>query len=110
MPLNVKTLAAKVNDLETEFAGEKVVLKYRSGVITPSWEAKYKGSPDGVYQQAAEIIESWDVEGEKGKPYPTDVESLKELPVEFIAHIVSACANDLVPNRTASGRSGGSFA
>lgn len=110
MPLNVKTLAAKVNDLETEFAGSKVNIKYRSGIITPEWEAKYKGKPDGVYQQAAEMIESWDVEGDDGKPFPTDIKSLKTLPVEFIAHVVNACANDLVPNRRTSGRSGGSFA
>ena len=109
MPLNVKTLAAKVNPLTTEFAGEEVNLRYRSGIITPEWEQKYKGKPDGVYQQASEIIEEWDVQGDDGKPFPTDLDSLKTLPVEFIGHIVSACANDLVPNRKTSGRSGGSF-
>lgn len=109
MPLNAKALAAKVNDLTTEFAGEKVHVKYRSGIITPAWEAKYKGKPDGVYQQASDIIAEWDLEGDDKKPYPTDVAALKELPVEFIAHIVNACASDLVPNRRTSGRSGGSF-
>lgn len=108
MPLNIKTLSAKINELETEFAGEKVKLTFRSGIITPTWEQKYKGKPDGVYQQAAEIIETWDVLGDDGKPYPTDLKSLRDLPVEFIGHIVSACANDLVPNRKTSAQSGGS--
>ena len=108
MPLTLKTLTNKVNDLETEFAGEKVTLKYRSGIITPAWEKKYKGKEDGVYHQASEIIEEWDVTGEDGKPYPTDVESLRALSVEFIAFIVGACANDLVPNRRTSGKSGAS--
>lgn len=109
MPLNVKTLAAKTNDLVTEFAGEEVHVTYRAGIITPQWEAQYKGKEDGLYLQASEVIVSWDIEGDKGKPYPLDVESLKALPIEFVAHVVNACANDLVPNRKTSGRSGGSF-
>ena len=108
MPLNVQKLAAKVNDLTTEFAGEPVVLRYRAGLITPEWEAQFKGKDDGIYLQAAELIESWDVEGEKGKSYPLDLASLKQLPIEFIAHVVQAVVRDLNPNQKTSGRSGGS--
>jgi hypothetical protein len=109
MPLSVKTLAAKVNDLEMEFAGEQVHIKYRSGTITSEWEAKFKGKTDGVFLQAHDLIVSWDLLDDSGKnPYPLDVKSLKQLPIEFIAAVISACAQDLVPNARTSTRSGDS--
>lgn len=108
MALTVAKMAAKENDTSFEFAGEKVELTYRSGVITNEWEAKYKNKPDGIFHQAHELIVKWDVEGDDGKPLDTDLDTLKTLPIEFLAVLVRSCAEDLVPNRKTSRRSGAS--
>lgn len=109
MPLTLKKIVEKINELDDfEFAGEPVKVQYRSGIMTPEWEAKYKNKNDGAYGQAHDLIVEWDVLGDDGKPYPTDLDSLKQLPIEFIASLVGAIAGDLVPNRKTSRRSGAS--
>lgn len=109
MPLNIKKMASKVNDTTLEFAGEEVSITYRSGIITAEWEAQYKGQEDGLFHQVHDLVVTWDLEGDKpGKSFPTEVKDLRTLPIEFLAAVVKACADDLVPNRKTSGRSGGS--
>lgn len=108
MPLNVKTLQGKVNNFTLEFAGEEVHISYKSGIITPAWEEKWKGKDDGIYHQASELIVSWDVMKDAKTKYPTTVAALKELPLEFVVEVVAACARDIVPNARTSRRSGDS--
>lgn len=105
MPLNVKTLQGKVNNLTMEFANEEVHISYRSGIITPAWEERWKGKPDGIYHQLSELVVTWDLMKDTKTKYPTTVAAIKELPLEFVVVAVKACAEDIVPNRRTSTRS-----
>lgn len=110
MPLSIAKMAAKTNDLTFDFGGEQVNVTYRSGMITNEWEEKYRNKEDGIFHQVNDLVVKWDVTDDKGKALPTDLDTLKTLPIEFLAYLVRQCAEDLVPNRRTSARSGGSFA
>lgn len=106
MPLTVAKMATKENETSFEYGGEDVNVTYRSGIITNEWEAKYKNKPDGIFGQVHDLVVKWDVLDDKGEALATDLDTLKTLPIEFLAHLVKSCADDLVPNRKTSRRSG----
>jgi hypothetical protein len=105
MPLTLKALQGKVNTMTMDFGGETVHITYKSGVITPAWEEKWKGKEDGIYHQAEELIVDWDVMKDATHKYPTTLAAIKELPLEFVVAVVSECARDIVPNARTSRRS-----
>lgn len=128
MPLSISDLGKKTRSLTFQYEltpgrSEAVSFTYRPTWMTPARAREHRellttlqaaggDSPDqllGIEMLAnmlANMLVSWDVQGEKGKPYPTTAEALAALDPEFLACVLAAVQNDISPNSTSAVPSG----
>lgn len=80
------------------FVGETINVVYRP--FTREAEALLAAPEEGrssgtVSEVLAEVLVSWDLEGEDGRPHPITHESLADLPLDFNNAILHTLADDL---------------
>ncbi len=108
MPVRVDELINKRKRISVEWEGEKVNVTFRPFTRLMQERATADGGRFGLYEELEALIVDWDVT-ENGKPYPTTVERLKELPLGFLIAVDQAINAELLPNRlNASPTAGGS--
>ena len=97
MPIKVTDMMRKKRTIQIDFQGEPVMVTYRTNAVTGEFIDRVKALPakDSIREQIAETIESWDVLDDAGQMWPLTVESLKKLPDQFNAVVITAIAEDM---------------
>ena len=112
--LSLATLLAPITESTMEYAGEELHIRWRIGKLTPIFQARANaavGKPDEDEQGAAllcELLVSWDLGGDDGKPYPITKEALTALPVTFLGALWAFLATVAVPKARSEVLSAGS--
>lgn len=91
----VKTVTLPVGDGTLE-------LGYRPSAITPELVDRMNGSSsapgEAIAQSVCDLVDSWDLTDDEGKPYPLTAEAVRKLPISFLASITKAVTEDITPN------------
>jgi hypothetical protein len=91
--------------------GDVVNTIYRPGGITPEIEDKlqeYVGSQRGgamLVTLLAGCLVEWDLLDDRGKALPVTAETLRRLPIAFLAQVARAITEDMRPNLMSGERS-----
>lgn len=103
MAIKLSQIGAKTRTVTMEYEGEPVALVYRPGKFTPRIEARLnEAQSEGRVSQEvaavlADVLASWDVLGDDGKPVKPTTELLMEFPVDFLNLVSQAVAGDMRP-------------
>lgn len=127
MPLSLKHLRQAERGTSFQYDGETVNIVYRANMIGPitriklaAGDAYFKGvrngeeeatTPDSWWrtpfeeisdyiQTLVDVLVSWDVLGDDGKPVPISFEFLGELPLSFLTALAGAVLLGESPNPT----------
>ena len=81
--------------------GIEINLTFDPDVVTPALEAKLAAAGDEEQarvsaQMLADLVIEWDLTKD-GAPYPTDFDSVKELPVVFLGDLMLAIGASIAP-------------
>lgn len=122
--MSLAKLAGRVASTSFEYDGETVNLRFYPERLTPvlmSQIAEVAGLADLKPEEAATVsamsrvfgmtepalaaiidvvctlLESWDVQGDDGKPYPITHENLQVLPIPFLLVVMSAMQEAMSP-------------
>jgi hypothetical protein len=100
MGMKLADLRSKTASVKVEFGDDTLTVNYRPNAITPNAKLMIFRGMDGGATQAerenafddfatgmAEIIESWDLLGEDGKPLPVTKDLLLSLPDALLGAI-----------------------
>ena len=104
MPIRLSALTADRRTLKIEFGDDALSVTYRPSAFNVKQEAREneeKGRGEHIAAQArslAEIIASWDLLGEDGKPVPPTAEVIGSLGLDVTSKITRAILDDLLPN------------
>ena len=93
-----------------EWQGEEVNLVFRpftSAALEAAGLGTDKAVTGGVADFLARSLMAWDVEGDNGKPYPLDFDSLNALPVAFNVAAINAVVSGMTVPPTPGQASGG---
>lgn len=76
---------------------------YRPQAITPEMVDRMndtRGATPGeaIATCVVDLVSSWDLTSDDGKPYPITLESVRQLPIAFLAEITKAVTADITPN------------
>jgi hypothetical protein len=74
---------------------------YRPSVLTPLFEselAAYGTHSDGWAKLISRLVDSWDFQGEDGKPQSLEFEALRAVPGPFLAVTVAAIREHIAPS------------
>lgn len=105
MPIKLHQLSASTpKSLAIPFGDAVLNIDYKPTAVTPNLEAreaerKAQGIVmTGVAEFLAEIITSWDLVDDKGKPIPPTRDTLMGFGMDVLGVISKAIQEDLVPN------------
>ncbi len=95
-------------DLAVPFGGEMLNMVYKPGVLTPQFESDVRKAAsdddsDFLSGKLSPLLDSWDLFDDAGVAVPTDVPSLRQLPIAILSGCLLAIAEDFRPNPKASG-------
>lgn len=91
--MKVSNLAQGTRRVEVDVEGseEKVGVVYYPGKLTADAVAQIT-NPKATDAEAREILsdllESWEIEGDDGEPYPTTPEAIGKLPLGFVGSVI----------------------
>lgn len=100
--------------LTVDFDGQPLAIIYRPSAVTPTHhdetmdllEKQRVGS--ALARTVSNILISWDLTDENGKPYPVTEKALRDLPMQLLSKVSVAIQDDIAPNAQKSGTSDGS--
>lgn len=116
MPLKLTDLRKATRAVTFSFAGEDVTVVYKAGLVTAerrlrmlygshAYLEKEKSTAHEVlagwgayHKDLAELLVSWDVVGDDGKPCKPTAELLAQFPQSFIDALVTALVDDQSAN------------
>jgi hypothetical protein len=113
--MKLSTVLSETVPLAIPFGSEKLNVVYKPSVYTPEFEssveaASEKKDSDALSSMLSGLLESWDLltENDKGQevPVPTDVKTLRGLPVKLLATTLRTIVKDFSPNKNASDATG----
>lgn len=113
MPISISALAANRRTVKVDFSGETLTINYRPSSINAVQEAREldeRAAGKHVMSMAtslAEIVESWDLVDDAGKPVPVSVELLSTFGLDVLQKMTREIITDLLPNRTTAPSSNG---
>lgn len=101
MPLTLEKLRIGRATVAVKYGDEDVVrVTYRSGLITPAWQAELRLSNGAsVVSKVCEVVEAWDIT-ENGDPYPLTPEAVERLPAPLLRKILLDVLYDASPGKT----------
>lgn len=105
MPISIASLTADRRTIKVPFGDEHLTLVYKPSAVNAKQEAREldeRAKGQHILSQArslAEIILSWDVLDDSGKPLPVNEETLAMLGLEVTAKLTQAILADLLPNQ-----------
>lgn len=106
MPIRLSALTADRRTLVVPFGEDSLTLAYRPSGVNAAQEAREleeRAKGEHLKAQArslAEIISSWDLEDDDGKPVPPSAEVIGGLGLEVATRLMRAILADLLPNLT----------
>jgi hypothetical protein len=104
MPLSITDLAANEKNLKIPIGDDAINLVYYPNKMTSKLllhiDEVYDGTRAelGIHEALAELIKSWDLTDEEGKPYPITPASLAALGIPVLRVITQAIGTDSRPN------------
>lgn len=114
MPIRITDLVAGKRTIAIEFEAGTLNVTYDPSAITADNEReeammRLRGMPiNGIAQSLVKVIVEWDLQDDKGKPVPIDLEALTPLGYDVLAYLMRSINEDFRPNVLTAGRSGGS--
>lgn len=105
MPIRVSALTADRRTIKVDFGDDTLNLTYKPSAVNAVQEAREleeREKGQVLLAQArslAEIITSWDVQDDDGKPLPVSADVMAPLGLDFTAKVTRAILDDLLPNR-----------
>lgn len=103
MPIKLSKIGAKTRKTTATYDGDEVALTYRPGAFTPRVEARLsEAQEEGRVSQEvaavlADVLVSWDVLDEDGKPLKPTAELLMDFPIDFLVGVTEAIGEDMRP-------------
>jgi hypothetical protein len=102
MPLKLSELKKKTAERSFEYDGETVNLVIFTRKVTPVYRSQWLAftkdpDRDSRCQLVADMLSTWDVEGDDGQPQPISYEFLQECPDDFLNKLVEAVEDALFP-------------
>jgi len=103
MPIKLSQVGARRKSASVEYDGETVDFVYKPSAFTPRVEARLNEAQvestvsQEVAQVLSEVLVSWDVLGDDGKPLNPDIDLLMEMPLDFLTSITQALGDDMRP-------------
>lgn len=114
MPINISALVANRRSIKVDFGSEILSLSYRPSAVNAVQEAREleeRAAGKHVLSMAtslAEMIDSWDLVDDAGKPVAVSVELLSTFGLDVLQKLTREIVGDLLPNRTTAPSSNGS--
>jgi len=111
VPIRLSALVSDRRTLTVPFGDDSLSLTYRPSSVNATQEARElaeRAKGEHLKAQAtslAEIITSWDVLGDDGKPLAPTAEVIGGLGLEVTTRLMRAILADLLPNLTTGGNS-----
>jgi hypothetical protein len=94
-----------------DFDGEALNIRYRVHAFTPNVEAELRASEkegsvsDSLVRMLTLLLDSWDLNDEKGKVLPVNETVLRDVPLAVLSRIFTAISEDQAPPPEKSGSS-----
>lgn len=109
MPIKLTDLKKSIRTVAIEYEGDSATVQYRPAALTPylqmvllDWyvggensEREYKTTLNDVLDAFIDLVATWDVMGDNGKPLPVTRHWLRQLPTQFIAVVIGAILEDI---------------
>lgn len=92
-----------------------MTVSYRPGALTPAEQDRIMDLMEKNRQGPAfakiisRLVASWDLTGDDDQPYPVTEESLRDLPMDFLANVLNTLMDAQRPNEVKPKTSAGSF-
>lgn len=106
MPIRISALTADRGTVTVPFVDDTLKITYKPSAINVEQEERELADrAEGRHLLAmakslAELVESWDLLDDEGKPVPVSVEVLSPLGLTVLQKITRAILDDVLPNRT----------
>ena len=107
MAIGLKQMKEIEKSAQVVWAGEVVDFAYRPGEFTTELLETVNREADaenlaGVAEMMESLLVWWDVLDEEGNRLPTNLETLKRVPLEFLNKLNDAIGQDMRPPESAS--------
>lgn len=105
MPIRVSALTADRRTLKVAFGDDALSITYKPSAVNAVQEAReLEEREKGQHLMAqarslAEIVTSWDLQDDDGKPLPVTADVIAPIGLDFTAKLTRAILDDLLPNR-----------
>lgn len=111
MALTLKNLAGKPRTVEVTWEEETAQVTFLPGKMTPEFLDELRATEESQGDKAvvailSECLVTWELENEDGSPVGTDIHTLRQLPLPFLAHVLNHLQGDMGPTGEASGSFG----
>lgn len=91
MGIRLSEIVARTRPVTAKFGGLEIHVVYRMSERTM---AAAEADDDVDHPWLVRVIESWDIEGDDGKPLPVTLESVKSVPIPVLNSIIAAVYAD----------------
>lgn len=96
--------------LAIEMGDDSLNIVYLPSGYTPELEDKFMASSEknraggSLAEFLSGMLVKWDLQDDEGNVHPTDMDSLRHLPVKFLNSIVEAISEDMNPQKKTKGK------
>ena len=105
MPLSLATILAPTATSELAYLGESLTIHWRPNGLTPETQEQVNAVADKPAGQQTEvlikilvdIVGSWDLLDDKGKPIPVNRAQLTKLPLPFLWDVFNFLGGEAAP-------------
>ncbi|MEO6467502.1 MAG: hypothetical protein ABIP21_00270 [Acidimicrobiia bacterium] len=91
MGIRLSEIVARTRPVVAKFGGLEIHVVYRMSERTMNAS---EAEEDVDHPWLVRVIESWDIDGDDGKPIPIDLASVKNVPIPVLNSIIAAIYSD----------------